>query len=349
MNPNSRRHAFTLVELLVVIGIIALLVAMLLPALNKARKQAQLVQCQSNLRQWGIGIMNYADQYRGELPFKGPDGLASESDSEWFQPSGDVIGYDDPAEWFNAVPPFVGIPSYYQLLLNNYLNPGTNPLPEYGQNSMYICPSTVSPETNVPAVEQLVGGFFILTGIDSTNTIKAGGLHPLKQFPFDLCYVWNSKMDDPYPAPANYNDSVESLKLSSVKPSSLVPLMLEKISSGLEYRAPDIQQWCNTHPSDYGPSGIYQGVGNAGEIGPGGFYNNVQQAKADWTRFAAAHVVDGRAGGNILFADGHVAWFAWTDVQLADSQFVPIARKDQSNDNINNAGIVWCPIGLPDN
>jgi prepilin-type N-terminal cleavage/methylation domain-containing protein/prepilin-type processing-associated H-X9-DG protein len=65
---------FTLVELLVVIGIIALLISVLLPALNKARLAASSVQCQSNLKQLGIATRLYASVNRDSLPYGFWDG-----------------------------------------------------------------------------------------------------------------------------------------------------------------------------------------------------------------------------------------------------------------------------------
>jgi prepilin-type N-terminal cleavage/methylation domain-containing protein/prepilin-type processing-associated H-X9-DG protein len=83
MRRQRARFGFTLVELLVVIGIIAVLIALLLPALNRARQQAKAVQCQSNLRSIGQGLLIYAGMNKGTLPYGFWGGGGGASGTQW--------------------------------------------------------------------------------------------------------------------------------------------------------------------------------------------------------------------------------------------------------------------------
>ncbi len=76
-----RRRGFTLIELLVVIAIIAMLMAILMPALQRVRKQAKGVVCKSNLRQIGLAANLYAEEYNLYVP----RGLAGGTGKAWFQ------------------------------------------------------------------------------------------------------------------------------------------------------------------------------------------------------------------------------------------------------------------------
>jgi prepilin-type N-terminal cleavage/methylation domain-containing protein len=120
-----RSQGFTLVELLVVIAIIAILSALLLPALARAKERARSTQCIDNLRQWGFAYRLYADDNEDYLPRRGQGVQA-------------LFQVDRPTDWFNALPPYFGLASFQQMVTN-----GT--MPAAHSQSVFICPTADNP------------------------------------------------------------------------------------------------------------------------------------------------------------------------------------------------------------
>lgn len=117
--------AFTLVELLVVVVITALLVAMFVTTLARAKEKSRTTQCISNLRQWGVAFWLYTDENEDRLPRRG-QGVQV------------LFQIDRPDDWFNALPPFLGLASFQQLV-------ATVNRPVAKARSVFICPTAHDP------------------------------------------------------------------------------------------------------------------------------------------------------------------------------------------------------------
>jgi len=148
--------AFTLIELLVVIAIIAILAALLLPALARAKSEAQRANCLSNLKQWGLAIHLYGGDNNDGIP---RDGMGA---GGMYAPGGSG-DHADPNAWFNLLPPYVA----EHTLLDYFNQPGMTgdrtkwiPFPG-GKGKIWHCPSAFMTKDQVSMVAGLgAEGFF---------------------------------------------------------------------------------------------------------------------------------------------------------------------------------------------
>ncbi|MBN9690294.1 MAG: prepilin-type N-terminal cleavage/methylation domain-containing protein [Verrucomicrobia bacterium] len=124
---------FTLIELLVVIAIIAILAGMLLPALSRAKAQAQRIACVNNEKQWGLALLLYTGEFQDRPPREKAAGIP------------DIHSWTvcaDPANadvWFNSLPRIISLPAVADYAnTNGYARSRDN---FYEKGSLFQCPS----------------------------------------------------------------------------------------------------------------------------------------------------------------------------------------------------------------
>ena len=124
---NPTKRAFTLIELLVVIAIIAILAAILFPVFARARENARRTSCQSNLKQIGLGLLQYTQDYDEQMPrsFYGGGGDSDANNYKWMDA---IYPYVKSEQLFNC-PSDALSPKYVQRSGQNYGS--------YGQNGAY--------------------------------------------------------------------------------------------------------------------------------------------------------------------------------------------------------------------
>jgi len=185
------RQGFTLIELLVVIAIIAILAAMLLPALGKAKARAQAINSLSNTKQWGLALTLYVDDYNQIFPMtKIPNGTPgttslgyNEDAPTWLDLTGVehqnlVTGasYGRDA-WFNALPPYIHADPLYTIAITTLTGPTSKKENFYSGKNIFWCPTAAAQFDPTLSTDQARFSYGINSKrVDPDDPVK----HPLK-------------------------------------------------------------------------------------------------------------------------------------------------------------------------
>ncbi|VTR93480.1 Uncharacterized protein OS=Blastopirellula marina DSM 3645 GN=DSM3645_09812 PE=4 SV=1: N_methyl_2: SBP_bac_10 [Gemmata massiliana] len=336
--PRSigRRTAFTLIELLVVIAIIAILIGLLLPAVQKVREAAARLKCQNNLKQIGLALHNYHDANQ-RFPTGRPVFPASLSSSLGgaqmpaflaYQPgTSAAISPEEIGGWMMRVLPYVEQDAVQRLTAGKSsasdISSGFSAMSAVSV-SVYVCPSAVAPTagtnpTPLPAWASYAG----VTGSDENTDPATGplgmnasnGMFPVKT-PFG---------PDMSIRPRVQMTSIMDGLSNTVAVGERHVTLRGTTWAGADYHT--LLAFPNQNSfGGVGPNGAITLTACPGSL-PGRYAPFVASDSCSQDRYNSPHT----AGGNWLLADGSVRLFAYTAgtgvlpamVTIAGSEVVP--------------------------
>jgi prepilin-type N-terminal cleavage/methylation domain-containing protein/prepilin-type processing-associated H-X9-DG protein len=317
MSEVKRRSAFTLVELLVVIGIIAVLISLLLPALTRAREMARIAVCAANEHQIMIMFAMYASEQKGWLP---PYCYASNGHATA------AGAYDGKCIETNPASPYYGQDvswrSWDQILVDTVMHSSDierdsgvtrNTCPQWYK--VFACPSDYNPRTTSAGVP------------DANIPIRSYAVNQSK-------WAWGCADSSTTFHPGSGYTMPWSCGAAGQADGSMIPATI------VQTRLSQVPYWIWILGENWGTSGIYGYYGNNNSAATNGGYGSFPTTGTDNAVFGRYDTAcldgsparfhgtssqwfsknnSGSNGGNYGFPDGHVQFMKWNDVEQVRS------------------------------